>query len=649
MKTTAQSSRPCPPRRPTNLDLDQLEFERQPMVNWLGPLGLAITGLESAMSSIFGSYADKREVQGAFALSQLYFDYSREEGDFVVDYVADLGDGFDSTYAVALTLARPVIRPAGCGEDLPRGRLLVMGGDQVYPTAKLEQYRNRMLGPYNAALPCVVEGKPPELFAIPGNHDWYDGLTTFLRLFCQSRPESTRWVGGWRTRQERSYFALRLPRGWWLWGIDVQLHSEFDKPQLDYFLEVGRTMQAEEGEQRVILVTGQPSWIHSGADDPVAPRRRRWPRQSIPPSDEFSRLAYFERNLVRAAGARLCLVLSGDLHHYCRYEELAALSSAPRTRRITSGGGGAYVFGTHQLPARVELTESPAPHAAPTAYVRQATYPSEVDSKRLARGVLGLPFRNRGFAALLAILYFLFAWLLESASQAVPERAGVTGGPAALSESIAGWGLSGGKLWKVWEVLVVSPAASAMAALVLGSLVGYSLAAGRAHRPWLPVLGLVHGIAHLLLAVWLIGGLAAFNTRILPAASQGLVSWTGWPLDFTWRADHPFAVTIFTFEMVVVGGLLGALLFSLYLLLASRVFTAHTNEIYSSQRIADYKNFLRLVIRLDGSLQVHPIGIDRVPRAWRAVPKAPSPMAPWIEPKGEEIESHLIEGPITIR
>jgi len=619
------------------------------MVNWLGPLGLAVTGLESLMSSIFGSYADKREVQGAFALSHLYFDYSPERGDFVLDYVADLGDGFDSTYAVALTLARPAVRPAGCAEDLPRGRLLVMGGDQVYPTAKLEQYRNRMLGPYGAALPCVVDGRPPELFAIPGNHDWYDGLTTFLRLFCQSRPGSTRWVGGWRTRQERSYFALRLPRGWWLWGIDVQLHSEFDKPQLDYFLEVGQLMQAEEGEQRVILVTGQPSWIHSGADDPSAPRRRRLPRRSIPPSDEFSRLAYFERNLVRgAAGARLCLVLSGDLHHYCRYEEVAATPGAPVTQRITSGGGGAYLFGTHQLPERIEL-ESAAAGAAPAAYRRKVTYPAEADSKRLARRVLALPFRNRGFATLLAVLYYLFAWLLESASQAVPERAGAACGPAALSASIAGWALSWADLWRVWEVLVVSPAASAMALLVLGSLLGYALAPGRAHRPWLPILGLLHGVAHLLLAVWLIGGLADLNTRVLPAASRRLADWSGWPVDFGWRATHPFAVTLFTAEMLLLGGLLGALLFSLYLLLASRLFTAHTNEIYSSQRIADYKNFLRLVIREDGSLQVHPVGIDRVPRRWRAVPDPVPPTVPWIEPDGAEIETHLIEGPITVR
>ena len=648
MSAARSSPRPCPPR-PRSLHRDELGFERQEMVNWLGPMGLAVTGLQSLMSSIFGSYADKREVQGAFALSRLFFDYSQETGDFVLDYVADLGDGFDSTYAVAWTLARAAIEPEGCDEALPRGRLLVMGGDQVYPTAKLEQYRNRMLGPYAAALPCVVGDRPPELFAIPGNHDWYDGLTTFLRLFCQSRPGATRWVGGWRTRQERSYFALRLPHGWWLWGIDVQLHSEFDKPQLDYFLEVGERMQAEEGEQRVILVTGQPSWVHSGAADPDD-SRRRWTRRSIPPSDAFSRLAYFERNLVRAAGARLCLVLSGDLHHYCRYEEVAPSPGAPATQRITAGGGGAYLFGTHQLPARLELVEAVSPAAPPTVYRRRATYPGEADSKRMARGILGLPLRNRGFAALLAVLYYLFAWLLESASLAVPERAGAAEGQVALSESIAGWALSWSDLWKVWEVLVVSPFGSAMALLVLGSLFGYAWSAGRAHRPWLPVLGVLHGLAHLALALWLIGGFAHLNTTALPALSERAAEWTGWPVDFGWSATHPLAVSLFTGEMLLMGGFLGALLFSLYLLIASRLFTAHTNEIYSSQRIRDSKCFLRLVIREeDGSLEVYPVGIERVPRRWRAVPDPAPPTAPWIEPDGARVEAHLIERPITVR
>ena len=71
----------------------------------------------------------------------------------------------------------------------------------------------------------------PTVYAIPGNHDWYDGLTGFMRLFGQD----DRWLGGWRTNQTRSYFAVELPHDWWLWGIDIQSDSLIDEPQLDFF------------------------------------------------------------------------------------------------------------------------------------------------------------------------------------------------------------------------------------------------------------------------------------------------------------------------------------------------------------------------------------------------------------------------------
>ena len=84
------------------------------------------------------------------------------------------------------------------------------------------------------------------MFALAGNHDWYDGLTGFLRLFCQRR-----WIGGWKTRQRRSYFALRLPHHWWLLGTDFQLHSDIDQPQNDYFREVAEEIR-EDPDARVL-------------------------------------------------------------------------------------------------------------------------------------------------------------------------------------------------------------------------------------------------------------------------------------------------------------------------------------------------------------------------------------------------------------
>src|SRR4029078_12946546 len=97
-----------------------------------------------------------------------------------VDYVSDIGDGFDAPYSLAYLLAQQKLDvdsdEAGQSQSLstPRGTLLVMGGDEAYPTASTQAYEEKTKGPYNAALPQADE--PPALFAVPGNHDWYDGL-----------------------------------------------------------------------------------------------------------------------------------------------------------------------------------------------------------------------------------------------------------------------------------------------------------------------------------------------------------------------------------------------------------------------------------------------------------------------------------------
>ncbi|HEY6179460.1 MAG TPA: hypothetical protein VIX73_33625, partial [Kofleriaceae bacterium] len=69
------------------------------------------------------------------------------------------------------------------------------GGDLVYPVASREEYEQRLVMPYEHALPHT-RAPHPDVFAIPGNHDWYDSLISFTRRFC-----SERWFAGWRTRQ----------------------------------------------------------------------------------------------------------------------------------------------------------------------------------------------------------------------------------------------------------------------------------------------------------------------------------------------------------------------------------------------------------------------------------------------------------------
>ena len=67
-----------------------------------------------------------------------------------------------------------------------------------------------------------------------------------------------------------------------------------------------------------------------------------------------------------------------------------------------------------------------------------------------------------------------------------------------------------------------------------------------------------------------------------------------------------------------VGGPVGAFILGLYLFVSIRIFGRHSNEAFSSLRIQDYKQWLRLRIDASGLLTIYTIAMDRVPRRWRA-------------------------------
>lgn len=599
-------------------------FEPREMVDWLAPLQLLGTGLQVVLSSVFGAYSDKREMQAALVrTSEPDGDYS-DRREVWFDYIADLGDGFHPTYAMAWLLARDRLRPGlspgmqepeGWEKGLPRGRFLIMGGDQVYPTASAAEYQDRLIGPYGAALP-YCQDEWPHLYAIPGNHDWYDGLTSFLRIFCQrpTRPGSvleSRWIGAWEPRQRRSYFAIKLPGNWWLWGTDIQLSSAIDKPQLEYFFEeIVPQMKKEQDRSgiapRVILVTATPSWIFRGTDpspEPGDDEEGEQPvgvRRSVVDPKAFDSLAHFE-GLIRESGARVALVLSGDLHHFCHYAQVKRDAQGHRTHRITSGGGGAYLFPTHQMPGEIALperghvkTDGPGEEEKEVRYrLRNATFPSEKDSRRLGRGVWLLPVRNWSFSVLLGGTYALFGW---------------------TSPNVTG--------------------------VLLGLLIllgAYKFASTQTsfHRNLQRVLGVLHGGAHILMAQAISGWVFTQvppedpGSRFLTAIFHAL----------------PYAAS-----MLILGGLAGSILFTLYLLVSSRFTGAHVNEVFSSQKIQDYKSFLRLRIDEKGDLTLYAIGVEKVPRAWKANPNAEDPAGtePWWNPAEGEVESRLIEGPVKV-
>jgi len=552
------------------------------MVRWLDPHQLLDTAVRVLLSGIFSAYSDARELQALVEAET--FDRS-DASSLWFDYVADLGDGWNSTYTVARLLAaeKLEVSPAQGAARAPderdgephvteRGRILVMGGDQVYPVPKRVEYENRFLGPYRSALPCSV-GESPELFAIPGSHDWYDGLANFLGVFCRER-----WIGGWKTRQRRSYFALKLPHGWWLWGIDVQFGAYLDEAQLAYFSDIARS-QLQPGD-RVIVCTAKE--VESGRDKAEIYSDRN--------------LAYVEREIIEPAGARVLLHLKSGRHHYCRYQE-----DDGARQYIIAGGGGAFLHPTHQLPTYIDAPDG----VGDARYQRVATYPSEEVSRKLRKRVWFLPAYNLPLAGLFGTVQVLLAFMLSLHLGRRHESLGLR------------------RLWvAVWD----SPTAFLLLVAIVVIMV---LMVRFAHD--------ASGLSRLLLGV-VHASLQLTSVAMVMVVASRLSTWYG--------LTGPSSLAAFLVLVAVLGGVGGTLGMSGYLW-TTNCLGFHGNEAYAPLHHFDLKHFLRMHIDGDGVLTLYPIGIDRVGRKWRLCPDAAAD-APWFAPDGPEPEPHLIEGPVRI-
>lgn len=618
----------------------ELGFTPQEQVRWLSPQELWRTAVKVGLSSVFADYADRREVQAALPSVRVELPPG-EDGGAWVDFVADLGDGFDPTFTVACLIARHRLAVAGPHPDgetwvaregtgaavpavtLPRGDLLVLGGDEVYPTPSSTGYEDRTTGPYKAALlaagPPDTSGPPgssaaqdvpgPMVVALPGNHDWYDGLTAFLRIFTQRRP-----IGGWRTVQTRSYFAVRLPQHWWLVGLDTQLGTYIDDPQIRYFRDhLSDRLEPGDG---VIVCAATPTWVHTGEGEP----------------DAFNALHYFERDVVRRrqtagggwedTGATVRLWITGDRHHYARYAEVMPgppEGAVPGQARqlVTCGMGGAYLLDTHQLPTKLVLPppESRLDHRVAAApYALQERWPSAQRSRRLAAGLFagpprGLAFRNPGL------------WPLAGVVQAL----------ALVTVLLPVLGLQVHQLNPVQVLRTASAAQGVAFAWQSAVWLGAALLAGalrpllRLRRPVPPPQWVRAGVLQLMVAY--AGMLAALA-----------VPWPrGWP------------------DWVVLGVavLAAAALEGLAACYALAAFIATSSSrlvhgwLFSAQAIEDLKGFVRMRIDPGGRLTLYPIVVDTVCRDWDVV-DGPMPRTKRPVPAGDLPRPHLVEEPIVI-
>ena len=609
---------------------------RKDMAAWYDPRLLAGTGVRTVISKLFGQFADKREAIAAANAIQPTpadgeFDYSKTgpQAEFWFDYLADSGDGWNPTFAMARLVAEDVLFEGA----LPRGRLLILGGDQVYPTASRQEYRDRFIGPFDHAYdrgggPRWPDDRAnrPHLYAIPGNHDWYDGLNSFFGLFCRRRvvrpgldlgiSREGKVIGGRQTQQTRSYFAIALPRDWWVWGTDSQLEGYIDQPQIDYFQHAAAYWMKP--KSKLILCVADPAWAYV---DPSNVEKK------------FESFSYLERlaGLARMPedrpdpepdwpapdepmGHRLKVVLTGDSHHYARYVEHDEDPDTPARHYIVCGGGGAFLHPTHHLRNSVFDYRFPKPGEPPeagparrefriaaTAGGEEALFPDRRTSAGLAKGNFAFAWRNRSFVFALFCIYGFFNWILDF-------NAGLAG-RGTLAKALGEQGLlEAGRTY--WTVLVPTSPWSAL--LVLISLFAYI---AFAKSPRSTALKIFMGSTHALLQALAV----TVTTIVVLQFVHGRIADV--------RADAIVSVLLATLASAIVSGTA----FGAYLWFCIRWCRLHPNEGFSSMAIQDFKSFVRLKIGKEG-LTIHPIGLKQVPR----------------NDDDKKLDPHLIETPILV-
>lgn len=298
------------------------------------------------------------DIRASYALEPKEFDYRTDE-DLWVDFVSDTGDGFNAGLAVAQLLACDLHID---GLDLPQGRVLLHGGDLCYP---FPQDMARFTEVMQIALPAGDASERRDLFMIPGNHEWCDGLQTFHNLLQQ------RNIAGWNFPQRSSYFVLRFS-GWLVYALDMCEEPDIpdlDDSQFEFFERHFR----EHPSDRVLILTHVPDYI----------------KNSHLGKQIGMRLA----KLRAVYGERLAVQLSGDIHYYRRYE---AEAGAPCTL-IVAGGGGAFSHAT-SVPIASEVT------IEGRTFVSEKCYPTPAECDKLFSS-RALTMVHRGAMSYLGLFY----------------------------------------------------------------------------------------------------------------------------------------------------------------------------------------------------------------------------------------------------
>jgi hypothetical protein len=288
----------------------------------------------------------RQRASGIGAPADFVFRLGAADADAVSLLVAgDTGEGDSSQYAVVPGLLSQASGIAAA----------VICSDVIYPAGEIGDYRDKFYRPYR-------ELRAPVL-AMPGNHDWYDGLHGFMSHLCgidaDVRAPRTGGLRGllthllWRKastapesdledmRRLRSApeQALASPQPGPYWAmdagplrfvaIDTGITGTVDADQGRWLRDVSRA----DGRPKVLL-TGKPIYVNN--------ERHPCPIAGGGTVDD----------VVRDPAANYVAAIGGDIHNYQRYP--VTLPDGRTLQYVVSGGGGAFMHATHQIP-RIDL------------------------------------------------------------------------------------------------------------------------------------------------------------------------------------------------------------------------------------------------------------------------------------------------------
>ena len=258
--------------------------------------------------------------------------------DFAFIVIGDTGEGDASQHVL-----RDQLLTAATDEAV---KFVVLSSDVVYPTGAMKDYEANFWLPF--------KGIEIPVYAIPGNHDWYDALEGFIATFLE--PEAARAAMRARVEVDNRITSTTDARIDSLIGTASRLRAEYRVPtarqRAPFFqvnterfellaVDTGVARRLDRAQQRwleaaleaargkfIMVVLGHP--LYAGG------------LYQTDGQDDFAAI----HRLLRDHGVQV--VMAGDTHDLEYYVERHDTPGGPQTlRHFVNGGGGAYLsFGT---------------------------------------------------------------------------------------------------------------------------------------------------------------------------------------------------------------------------------------------------------------------------------------------------------------